>query len=92
MRYALIVALNILDGVATAAGLAAGLISEANPLLAGLSAGWLLAVKLLPVNFLVLVLYNTRENVLSQIGALVIVGVYTHIFVLHIFWISACLT
>ena len=89
MRYLLAFTLNALDGIATTVGMSLGYVAEANPLLAGMSASSILAVKLLPISFLVLVLYNHRDNRLSAIGTLLVCGVYLHITILHCQWIGA---
>jgi hypothetical protein len=91
MRYLTLLSLNAFDGIATTSGILAGHLSEANPLLAGFSAWTILAIKLVPISYMVLVLYNTRTHRLSHNGALVLIAVYCHIFFLHVQWIGAVL-
>lgn len=88
MKYGMLLFLNIFDGVATCLGMRLGHLSEANPILAHLSPIGILAVKLILVNFLILVLFSQQENKLSRIGTLVVLGVYVHIYVLHLSWIG----
>lgn len=89
MKYVTLLFLNIFDGAATCLGMIQGVLSEANPILAHLSPIGILGVKLIPVNILILVLFKTRDNKLSQYGAMLSLVVYVHIFVLHANWIGA---
>jgi len=88
MRYAFLLFLNIFDGLATCLGMAQGILSEANPLLSGFGPYQILLVKLVGISFLILVLFNHKENRVSQIGTLVAIGVYVHIFLLHVAWMT----
>jgi hypothetical protein len=91
MRYFIALILNAFDGIATATGLSLGLLEEGNPLLSSLPIGALLMVKLVPISLLILWIGNHNEKQISAKGALVICGVYLHIFILHLTWIGAIL-
>jgi len=87
MKYLMLLILNIFDGAATCIGMGLGHLSEANPILAGLSPIGILGVKLIPINILILVLYKTKDRKLSRYGAILAIIVYVFIFQLHVAWI-----
>ena len=86
VRYAFLLFLNIFDGLATCLGMSLGILSEANPLLSGFGPYQILLIKLVGISFLILVLFNNRESRVSQTGTLIAIGVYVHIFLLHVAW------
>ena len=88
MRYAIAIALNAIDGSLTAAGMALGILSEANPLLAWMPAMGILAYKLVPTTAMLLWVSRHRDRVLVQRGMLLVCATYCHILVLHLSWLA----
>ncbi|WP_316570200.1 DUF5658 family protein [Neobacillus sp. YIM B06451] len=85
----LLAALNFMDGIATYAGMKAFLIEEANPLLASMSPGFIIIMKL--ALSLALLFLAKRADLAKPIFKICIGvgnGVYLMIAVLHIYWIS----
>jgi hypothetical protein len=91
MKYLTLTLLNLFDAAATGTGIWLGLLGEDNPLLAWMPLAGIMLVKMIPTNYFILVLYNTRTYALSRIGTWMCIGVYVHIFTLHAIWIGAVL-